>query len=126
MAQMRVLLACPRMARHQDWSDTLAQDPEVELVEEADGTIETLLKAGSAEATVVVIDLPESGQDPGLTGHLLDEYPHIKVVAVSEDGKTALKYETGIVKEPLGDPSAHPLTDLFRSLWSKHDQALRS
>ena len=126
MAQLRILLACPRMAMHRDWRNILSRDPNVELVEEAEGAIDALLKAGSAEATVVVVDLPDTGQDPGLTGHLLDEYPHIKVVAVSEDGRTALKYETGIVKQSLGDPSAHPLTEMFRSLWSEQDQVLKS
>ena len=125
MARLRILLACPRMARQQEWIDTLTRDPDVELVEEADGAIEALLKAGNTEATVVVIDLPDSGRDPGVTDHLLDEYPHIKVVAVSEDGKSALKYETGIIKEALGDPSVHPLKDLFRSLWKGRDQVLK-
>ncbi|MCY4365525.1 MAG: hypothetical protein OXE17_04790 [Chloroflexi bacterium] len=111
--------------RQRDWVDTLARDTDIELVEAADGTIDALLKAGSTEATVVVVDLPESGQDPGLTGHLLDEYPHIKVVAVSEDGRNALKYEAGIIKEALGDPSVHPLKELFRSLWKGRDQILR-
>ena len=126
MARLRILLACPRMARHRDWRNVLSQDPEVELVEEAEGAIDVLLKAGSTGATVVVIDLPDSGQDPGITGHLLDEYPNIKVVAVSEDGRTALKYETGIIKETLGDPSTHPLKDLFRSLWTDRDQVARN
>ncbi len=124
MTRLRILLACPRMAKQQVWSNILSQDPEVELVEEADGGLEALLEAGYSGATVVVIDLPSSGRDPGLSSHLLDEYPNIKVVAVSEDGRNALKYETGIIREALGDPSAHPLKDLFYSLWAGQDQVL--
>ena len=117
MARVRVLFACPRMIRQRDWSDILSQDPDVEVVGEAEGSIDTLLKAGSTAATVVVVDLPPSGRDPGLSDHLLEEYPQIKVIAVSEDGSRALKYETGIVKANLGDTSLNSLNNMFRSVW---------
>ncbi|MDE2842396.1 MAG: hypothetical protein OXN21_03325 [Chloroflexota bacterium] len=117
MARARILFACPRMSMRRDWCEILSQDPEFELVGEAEGSIEALLKAGNSGATVVVIDLPSSGRDPGLTDHILDEYPHIKVIAVSEDGRRAMKYETGIVKASLGDTSLICLKDMFRSVW---------
>lgn len=117
MARARILFACPRMCKQRDWSEILSQDPDVELVGEAEDSIDALLKAGNVGATVVVVDLPSSGQDPGLTDHLLDEYPHIKVIAVSEDGRQAMKYETGIVKANLGDTSLTSLKDMFRSVW---------
>lgn len=117
MPLLRVLLACPQMTMTGLWRTILSQEPGVELVGEASDAVDTLIKAGNTQATVVVIDLPSSGRDPGLCSHLLEENPQVKVVAVSQDGGRAVKYERGILKRQIKDTSPKSLINLFRSLW---------
>ena len=124
MPRLRILLTCPRMTKSSTWSTLLSQDPDVELVAKADGAVDTLIKTGNTDATVVVINLPSSGGDPGLYSHLLEEYPHVKVIAVSEDGRSAIKYEKGILKRQIRDTSLQTLKDLFKSLWMEQDPVL--
>jgi len=105
------------------WKTILSQDPEIEIIGEADDAVDALLAAGSTQAAVVVIDLPASGHEPGLYSHLLEEYPHVKVIAVSWDGSQAIKYERGIIKSRVQDTSPQSLKGLFHSLWTDEDPA---
>jgi DNA-binding NarL/FixJ family response regulator len=116
MPQLRILLACPRMSQVNSWRSILSQDPDVELVGEVNDPINALVEAGETHATVVVIDLPPTGRDPGLFSHLLEEYPTVKVVAVSEDGNEIVKYERGILRSQVKDASPQGLRDFLRSL----------
>ena len=124
MPPLRILLACPLMAKIDLWKIILDQDPEVELVGEADGPVDALVKAGDAQADVVVIDLPSSGNDPGLYSHLLEENPRLKVIAISQDGSRAIKYERGILRRHLGETSPETLKELFQSSWMDQDPVL--
>ena len=121
MPNLRILLACPLMTEADVWKTILSRDPDVELVAEATDAIDSLIKAGSTEATVVVIDLPPSGHEPGLYTHLLEEYPLLKVIAVSSDGSHAVKYEKGIIKSRIQNPSLQNLKNLFQSSWVGQD-----
>ena len=121
MPPIRILLACPHMTKASLWKTILSQDPEIEIIGEANDPVDALLEAGSIRATVVVIDLPPSGQEPGLYSHLLEEYPHVKVIAVSWDGSQAIKYEKGIRRSQIQDTSPQSLKRLFRSLVTDED-----
>ena len=121
MRRARVLLACPQMEKSNIWKAILSHDPEIESIREAENGIDTLLEAGTTEADVVIIDLPPSGQDPGLYSHLLAEYPRVKVIAVSQDGNRAIKYERGIVRSQVQDTSPIGLKKLFRSMLTEED-----
>ena len=123
MPPIRILLACPHMTKASLWKTILSQDPEIEIIGEADDAVDALLAAGSTQAAVVVIDLPESGHEPGLYSHLLEEYPHVKVIAVSWDGSQAIKYERGIIRSQVQDTSPQSLKMMFRSLWTDEDRA---
>ena len=94
----------------------LADEPDLEIVGEVIHPIDVLLELGSTQAEVVVIDLPTSGEDPGLCSHLLAEYPEVKVVAVSPGGDTSVVYETGVTRRYLSDASPETLTRFIRSL----------
>jgi len=112
------------MAKIDLWKIILDQDPEVELIGEVDGPVDALVKAGDALADVVVIDLPLSGNDPGLYSHLLEENPRLKVIAISQDGSRAIKYERGILRRHIGETSPETLKELFQSPWMDQDPVL--
>lgn len=88
----------------------------MEIVGEASDFIDVLLKVGTTQAEVVAIDLPPSGEDSGLCSHLLAEYPHVKIVAVSEEGDRAVMYKTGMVRKDVPVTSLEKLANLIR--WS--------
>ena len=124
MRRSRILLACPLMTKANLWKSILSQDPDNDLVGEARDAVDALLKARDTQPTVVIIDLPSSGEDPGLYSHLLEEHPELKVIAVSQDGSRAIKYEKGILKRHIPDTSPQSLKDLFRSLAMDQDPIL--
>lgn len=116
MARIRVLLGCARFTKANLWRTLLSQEADIELVAETSDAIATLLEIGNSQADVAVIDLPPSGEDPGLVSHILEEYPRAKVIAVSGDGERAVKYEKGIIRREIPDASPENLGEVFRSL----------
>ena len=94
----------------------LADEPDLEIVGNVVHPIDALLELGSAQPEVVVIDLPTSGEDPGLCSHLLAECPEVKVVAVSSGGETSIVYETGVTRRYLSDASPESVTQFIYSL----------
>ena len=94
----------------------LADEPDLEIVGEVIHPIDVLLELGSTQAEVVVIDLPTSGEDPGLCSHLLAESPEVKVVAVSTGGETSIVYETGVTRRYIPDASPETVAQFIRSL----------
>jgi len=104
------------------WRSTMSQDSEIEVIGEVDDPVAALLEAGNAQAAIVIIDLPADGVDPGLYSHLLAEYPHVKVIAVSKDGSHALKYENGIIRTEICDTSPQNLNRLFHLLVGEEDK----
>ena len=114
--RVRILLACPDLKSTGSWEAMLTDEPDFEIVGEAIYPIDVLLELASTQAEVVVIDLPTSGEDPGLCSHLLAEYPEVKVVAVSSGGESSIVYETGVTRRYLSDASPETFTRFIRSL----------
>lgn len=114
METVRVLLANrPRMLRESLLAVIEAHDDiEVEAVEP--DPVEILAAVGRAAADVVVIALPESGEDPGLCSHLLAEYPDLRVLALSPAEATAFVYRQVITKEELTPPSESNILAFIR------------
>ena len=121
ISPIRILLACPRMRNVDVWRSILSSDRGFDIVDEDGDPIDILLKTGTTGASVVVLDLPQSGSDPGLYSHLLEEYPDVKVVAVSQDGSRVVSYERGVIRKFLADSEVGDLARLFRSLWLDSD-----
>jgi hypothetical protein len=52
---------------------------------------ELLLAAGARQADVLVVGMV--GRElPGVASHLLDQYPHVTVLAIAPDGRQALMH----------------------------------
>jgi DNA-binding NarL/FixJ family response regulator len=61
----------------------------VEVVGVATQPTELLLAAGLLRADVLLVPMVDDGL-PGIASHVLDQYPHIKIVAISNDGRQVL------------------------------------
>lgn len=115
MSTVRVLLGNrPRMLR-ESLLNALGRyaDVEVELAEP--DPVELLAAVEETAADVVVITLPESGDDPGLASHLLHEYPGLLVIAISAADQSAYVYRQVITKDVLEPLSEANLLTAIRS-----------
>ena len=115
MNTVRVLLGNrPRMLRESLRGAIEHQaDIEVELVEP--DPLELLAAVERTGADVVVITLPQANADPGLTSHLLNEYPDLLVIAVSPVAGSAFAYRQVITKEEVVPLSSATLLAAIRS-----------
>ena len=121
----RALLVDDHQIIHDGVRAVINREPDIEVIGEVDDPVAALVEAGNAQATVVIIDLPTNGTDPGLYSHLLGEYPNVKVIAVSKDGSQALTFEKGIIRSKICDTSPQNLTLLFHRLVGEEDQVWR-
>jgi DNA-binding NarL/FixJ family response regulator len=88
---IRVLLgALPTTVRNAV-SDAVIRQTDVELLGFAERPSELLHAAGTLRADVVVVETVD-GRLPGIASHLVDQYPDIRVLAVTPEARTALIY----------------------------------
>jgi hypothetical protein len=71
--------------------------------------MELLMAAGETRADVVILRLQDSAP-PGICSHLLNEYPHVKILGVSPDGHEAFLYEVRAQRVPVGGVSVEGLS----------------
>jgi len=87
------------------------------VVGEALDPLEVLLAVRRTEADVVVTTLPSS-REPGISSHLLAEYPQLVVVALDPEGHRAILYRQVLVKETLDNADNKNLFSKLRKLIS--------
>lgn len=92
MKPIRVLLVAIPPMLAELVSQIVAEQPDMEVVGEVTGGVDSLVAVGWSDANVVILAL-ENSEPPGLSSHLLAEYPHIKVLALGRDGQRAFLYE---------------------------------
>lgn len=114
MDPIKVLLSNgPRMVRDM-LRRLICARSDLEIVGEVLPPLDLLLAVGQTGAEVVVVTLPESG-DPGISSHLLAEYPDLVVLAVRADCAGAMLYHRRVHREPLGGMSGHNLLEVLLS-----------
>ncbi len=114
MDQIRVLLAeMPQMLRDA-FTQLVAGQPDMELVGDLADPLGLLLAVGQTRTDAVIVGLHDS-EFPGICSHLLSEYPHIKVVGVTADGRNACLYELRPQMRPIGEASPRGVLDAIRA-----------
>lgn len=114
MERIRILLAEIPQTLCGVIKEIISAEPDMEIVGEVTDGIRLLLAAGEAQADVVVTGLRDS-ELPGICSHLLNEYPHLKVLALTTDGRTGSLYEFQLHEVPLGEISQQELLAAIRS-----------
>jgi DNA-binding NarL/FixJ family response regulator len=89
MRPVRVLFGALPAALHAALSEAINAQTDIEVVGVASRPMSLLAEVGTRQADTVVVALVDHAP-PGITSHLLDQYPHIRVVAVAADGRQAL------------------------------------
>jgi len=93
--------------------DLICRQTDMEVVGEALDPLEVLYAVRKTEADVVVTTLPKSGE-PGISSHLLAEYPQLLVLALAPDGSDATLYRQVLVKESVRGEAQDALLAMVR------------
>ena len=86
---------------------------DLEIIEEIGDGVELLVAVGQTHADVVVLGLRDS-ELPGICSHLLSEYPDLKILGVTADGRRGFLYELRPQRIPLGEISPEKLCAAIR------------
>ena len=121
MHPVRVLVGSLPHGLQDTVNKVLVGMPDIEATVVATNPSGLLRAAGTLRADVVVVAAVD-GDLPGLATHLVDQYPDIRVVAVTPEGRTALTYAL----QPRVDRYAGPnFAELARTMRAAcHDSAL--
>jgi hypothetical protein len=76
-------------------------------------SVSKLVAAGETQADAVIIALQDS-KLPGVCRHLLSEYPHVKILGVNADTRTAFLYEVRTQVVPVSEISTEGLISAIR------------
>jgi DNA-binding NarL/FixJ family response regulator len=113
MRPLRVLFGAVPAGLLAAFREAIGPPTDVEVVGVVERPTALLAEAGALRADVVVVAW--LGRDvPGITSHLLDQYPHIRVVAVRPDGRRAVVSTMRPHVEHLAVPSPAELVRLLR------------
>jgi len=116
MHKIKVLLAIrPRMlsevVRH-----TVARQPDMEVVDELIDPFGLLLALRATPAEVVITTPGDTDREPRLDSALLAAYPHLKIMALSATGDTAVLYEAGALTQRIDEVGEESLLRAIREL----------
>jgi hypothetical protein len=90
-------------------------EPDLTLVGRVTGRVELLL-AVDAGIEVVVIGAPQRKPPPGISSHLLSEYPDLKILVLAADTGELDMYWRGVRRKHLGSLTEAALIDRIRDL----------
>jgi DNA-binding NarL/FixJ family response regulator len=110
---IRVLLADLPQVVHNAVHYALSQQLDM-IVTSVSNNMEILLAAGETQADVVVLVM-KNARLPGIATHLLQEYPNLKILAVSADGRNAFFCELRPQLAPIDMISWDTLPDVIRA-----------
>jgi hypothetical protein len=95
----------------------VADHPDIELLGVVQGQIETLL-AAHEQVDVLVLGASQVYPPPGLTSHLLSEYPALRIMAISLSGDRGALYWLGLRRRRLPIVTARSLPALIRRAYA--------
>jgi DNA-binding NarL/FixJ family response regulator len=115
VAPILVLLAMlPPMVRDA-LKEVVADQADMRVVGEVNDPVAVLLAVGRTQADVVVLGMQDT-ELPGIASHLLDQYPHLKILAISPERRQAFRYELRPQLVSIGEMDAHDLLHTIRTV----------
>jgi DNA-binding NarL/FixJ family response regulator len=114
LAPILVLLAMlPPMVRAA-LEGVFADQADIRVVGDVSDPTEVLLAVRRTGADVVILGMQDT-KLPGIASHLLDQYPHLKILAVSSEHRQVFLYELRRQLVSLGEMDAHGLVQAIRT-----------
>lgn len=109
-----VLLAVKSHATRDYLSALIQNHKDILIVGDVVQPLEILVTVAESKAQVVVLELPDGAQDPGICSHLLGEFPDLLILALSTNREKAILYRQKIVKKQLNRPSDRQILSAIR------------
>lgn len=91
----------------------ISTQPDMMLVGVVDNGLELLLAVRETRADAVLLGLSDS-ETPGICGHLLSEYPHLKILTISRDCQQAALFAMKPEKTPIQATSPEAILNALR------------
>ena len=91
----------------------ILEQPDMEVVGELGNGVELLLVTDQTQPDVIILGVEDS-ELPGICSHLLDEFPYVKLLAVTADAQHLSVYDLRPYKTLIGDASPRGLLDAIR------------
>ena len=113
---IRVLLANLAGVVAELMTQAIAQQQDMVLVGQVQGSVELLL-AAQADVHIVVLGARRADPPPGICSHLLTEFPHLRVVVLARGGQVGEMYWLGLRRRKLRQPSTSSLTSVIREAY---------
>ena len=95
--------------------EVVADQADMRVVGEVSDPVAVLLAVGRTQADVVVLGMQDT-ELPGIASHLLDQYPHLKILAISSERRQAFRYELRPQLVSIGEMDAHDLLHTIRTV----------
>jgi DNA-binding NarL/FixJ family response regulator len=113
--KIKVMLASRPKMLSQIISSMINRQSDMQVVGEVIDPIELLNAARAVSVDVVIITPLKIEEQPRICSHLLEEFPLLKIIILSIDGKSGFLYQTGEPKLQIDDPSEHSILDALRT-----------
>ena len=92
----------------------MAPQPDLEVIDETGQGLELLVTVGQIHPDVIILGL-EGSRFPGISSHLVAEYPRVKILGLTPDCREAWVCECEPRETPLGQVSPEGLLTLIRA-----------
>jgi hypothetical protein len=116
--KIRVLLANLSGVYAELLIDLLSREGDMHFVDNVQGQVEILL-ASREGVDVVILGAVQAYPPPGICTHLLNEYPHMKILVLEIQGSSAVGYWLGIRRSRLTNVTDATLISSIRSLFAR-------
>jgi DNA-binding NarL/FixJ family response regulator len=115
VASIVVLLAQLPPVVREILEGVFADQADIRVVGAVNGPVELLVAAGQTEADVVILEMDDT-ELPGVASHLLDQYPRLKILTVTADGRRMFLYQLRPQLVSLGEMEPHRLLQTIRTI----------
>ncbi len=118
---IHVLLADMPEVLAQLIAQVVEQQGDMQLVGRVEGAVETLAAASAADVAIVGVGLIEPL--PAICSHLLHEYPHLRILALSTHSDEIACYWLGLRRQRLRGGSAEQVLRSIRYIYGLDSMA---
>jgi DNA-binding NarL/FixJ family response regulator len=115
VASIVVLLAQLPPVVREILEGVFADQADMRVVGAVNGPVELLVAAGQNEADIVILEMDDT-ELPGVASHLLDQYPRLKILTVTADGRRMFLYQFRPQLVSLGEMEPHRLLQIIRTI----------
>lgn len=115
MASIVVLLAKLPPVVREILQGVFVDQADMRVVGAVNGPVELLVAAGQTGADVVILEM-EDTELPGVASHLLDQYPRLKILTITADGRRMFLYQLRPQLVSLGEVEPQRLLQIIKTI----------